>query len=191
MVVEVQSDKPAAILEATLDLIAERGFHNTPVSQIARRSGVSAGIIYHYFENKDDLIMALYRQVKADFACAITAGDPLALPFPEYLERIWLNAYHYYAGHPQETLFLEQFENSPYQTAVDEAQYDDTMRALLALVDRGIAEGQIRPMSPGVLQDFTLNVAMSLARRTIREGQTFSERELADYARACLRAVAA
>jgi AcrR family transcriptional regulator len=59
-----KSDKETAILEATLDLIAERGFHNTPMSQIAKQSGVSAGIIYHYFDNKEALIYELYRDIK-------------------------------------------------------------------------------------------------------------------------------
>jgi len=57
------SDKRGAILDAALHLIAERGFHNTPVSKIAEVSGVSAGIIYHYFDSKDELIQELYREV--------------------------------------------------------------------------------------------------------------------------------
>jgi hypothetical protein len=39
------SDKRGAILDAALGLIAERGFHNTPVSKIAEVSGVSAGTL--------------------------------------------------------------------------------------------------------------------------------------------------
>ena len=58
------SDKRAAILEATLDLISERGFHGTPISMIAAESGVSTGIIYHYFANKEELIYDLYYETQ-------------------------------------------------------------------------------------------------------------------------------
>ena len=58
-------DKRTAILQATFDLVAERGFHQTPMSLVAKRSGVSAGIIYHYFDNKEDLIRQLYWHIKA------------------------------------------------------------------------------------------------------------------------------
>jgi len=37
------SDKRTAILDATLALISERGFHNTPMSLIAKTAGVSTG----------------------------------------------------------------------------------------------------------------------------------------------------
>jgi AcrR family transcriptional regulator len=53
-------DKREAILEAMLDLIVERGFHDAPMSVLAKRSGASPGVIYHYFPSKDDLIHAVY-----------------------------------------------------------------------------------------------------------------------------------
>ncbi len=67
-------EKREAILQAALELIAERGFHDTPMSLIARRSGASAGTIYHHFADKDDLIHALYRHVKTIFNRALVAG---------------------------------------------------------------------------------------------------------------------
>ena len=60
-----KSDKREAILEAMLDLIVERGFHDAPMSVLAKRSGASAGVIYHYFPSKDELIRAVYERVKA------------------------------------------------------------------------------------------------------------------------------
>lgn len=38
-------DKRQAILEATLRLISENGFHGTAMSKVAKEAGVSAGII--------------------------------------------------------------------------------------------------------------------------------------------------
>lgn len=59
-----KSDKRETILEAMLDLIVERGFHDAPMSLLAKRSGASAGVIYHYFPSKDDLIHAVYLRVR-------------------------------------------------------------------------------------------------------------------------------
>jgi AcrR family transcriptional regulator len=52
-------DKKTLILETTLDLISENGFHGTPISMIAEKAGIGAGTIYRYFENKEDLINEL------------------------------------------------------------------------------------------------------------------------------------
>ena len=65
-------DKRALILQTTLDIIAERGLQNAPISLIAKRSGVSVGIIYHYFAGKDELLDVLHWEVKSRLAEAAT-----------------------------------------------------------------------------------------------------------------------
>jgi AcrR family transcriptional regulator len=46
----------AAILEATRDLLAERGLAALSMRSVADRVGVSATALYHYFANKQDLV---------------------------------------------------------------------------------------------------------------------------------------
>src|SRR5579864_1588104 len=86
-------EKREAILQAALALFAERGFHNTPMSLIAKQSGASAGTIYHHFVDKDDLIHALYRYVKTTFNRALVAGHAPDLPREQAFRRMWLNGY--------------------------------------------------------------------------------------------------
>ena len=58
------SDKREAIMQAALELFVERGFYGTAVPEIADRAGVGAGTIYRYFESKEALVNALYREQK-------------------------------------------------------------------------------------------------------------------------------
>jgi TetR/AcrR family fatty acid metabolism transcriptional regulator len=51
-------EKYQRILEAAIDVIAERGFFNARVSDIAARAGVADGTIYLYFKNKEQILMA-------------------------------------------------------------------------------------------------------------------------------------
>ncbi|MFT7703502.1 UNVERIFIED_CONTAM: TetR family transcriptional regulator, partial [Salmonella enterica subsp. enterica serovar Typhimurium] len=39
------------LIDATLDAINEVGMHDATIAQIARRAGVSTGIISHYFKD--------------------------------------------------------------------------------------------------------------------------------------------
>ena len=181
-------DKQQAILDGTLALIAERGFHDTPMSLIARQSGVSAGIIYHYFENKDDLIHTLYRRVKQSFSAALMAGNPHELPWPDHLQLIWINAYRYYVSHPAETLFLEQYENSPYHHEWHE-EPDENTSILFTLIEQDFAAGVLRPLPFEVLYDLTLGVALSLAKRQIENGLALNEEQLVEIAEATCRSV--
>src|SRR5262244_3038248 len=52
------SDKYKRILDAAIEVIAEKGFFHSRVSEIANRAGVADGTIYLYFKNKDELLMA-------------------------------------------------------------------------------------------------------------------------------------
>ncbi len=49
-------EKYQRILDAAVEVIAERGYFNSPVSAIAARAGVADGTIYLYFKNKDEVL---------------------------------------------------------------------------------------------------------------------------------------
>ena len=54
--------RPAEILDAALQLFAEKGFAGTRMEDIARRAGVTKGTIYLYFENKEAMFKTLVRE---------------------------------------------------------------------------------------------------------------------------------
>lgn len=50
------------LLDAALELFSRRGFGDTTVSEVARRAGVSKGLVYHYFDTKRELLAAAMRR---------------------------------------------------------------------------------------------------------------------------------
>ena len=56
---QMRNDRREAILEAALQVFAEKTFHAASVSMIAKEAGVSKGLMYNYFESKDDLLFTL------------------------------------------------------------------------------------------------------------------------------------
>lgn len=53
--------KYQAIIDAAVTVIAKSGYHNAQVSRIAKEAGVADGTIYLYFENKEDVLISLFR----------------------------------------------------------------------------------------------------------------------------------
>lgn len=51
------------LITATLDCVAEFGIAGATVRQIAARAGVTGGLIRHYFDSKDQMLQAAYRQL--------------------------------------------------------------------------------------------------------------------------------
>jgi AcrR family transcriptional regulator len=62
------SDRRAQILDAALVCFAKRGFHQTSMHDIAAEAGISVGLIYRYFENKEAVISAMADQHKKEIS---------------------------------------------------------------------------------------------------------------------------
>ena len=54
------------LVDAAIAVIHEQGFANATVLRIARRAGISAGMVHHYFHDKDDLLFATMRHLLAE-----------------------------------------------------------------------------------------------------------------------------
>ena len=63
-------EKYNAIIDAAVKVIAENGYHNSQVSKIAKEAGVADGTIYLYFENKEDVLISLFRVKMGDFTAS-------------------------------------------------------------------------------------------------------------------------
>jgi AcrR family transcriptional regulator len=162
-------DKRSAILATTLDLISRRGFHNTPMSMIARESGVSTGIIYHYFAGKEDLILELYKAIKHKMIRAVLEGYSEQAPYRERFDLWWHQLIRHYLDHPTEAGFLEQFENSPYyDPKLQEMFADELMPFIVSFFVRGIQEGVFKAMPLEICAELSIGVGLSLAMQHIR-----------------------
>ncbi|MGV8987547.1 MAG: TetR/AcrR family transcriptional regulator [Cypionkella sp.] len=60
---EAEDKRREALIDATLALVSEGGAKNATVRAIAQRAGVTAGLIRHYFQTKDQLLAAAYRHL--------------------------------------------------------------------------------------------------------------------------------
>ena len=56
-------ERRGQILRAAVKLFSDRGYYTTTISQIAREAGVSTGLIYQYFGDKDDVLLLSHKLV--------------------------------------------------------------------------------------------------------------------------------
>lgn len=56
---DIRRERKKEILEAALHLFAGEGYHTASVSKIARKAGVSKGLMYNYFTGKEDVLKTL------------------------------------------------------------------------------------------------------------------------------------
>jgi len=149
-------DKREAILKATLRLVNSNGFHAAPIAKIASDIGISAGTIYLYFQNKEDLINTLYSELKAKFAQQALQGFSPNMPVKKGFEIIWRNILQYKISEPEEAVFIDQCDNTPMITDVSREFGFKMFQPLFDLWERGQQEGIIKPFCRQMLYAFSL-----------------------------------
>ena len=56
------TEKRRQILDAAIVVFARQGFHNCRVSDIAAEAGVAYGLVYHYFDSKDQMLNEVFSE---------------------------------------------------------------------------------------------------------------------------------
>jgi AcrR family transcriptional regulator len=73
-------DKRRLILDAAITVFARQGFHHCRVSDVADEAGVAYGLVYHYFDSKEEMLNELFLerwQIMLDAIAEIDARDEL------------------------------------------------------------------------------------------------------------------
>ncbi len=159
------------IMEAALRVFSRKGFDGATTKDIAAEAGVTAGLIYHYFEDKRALLEAIVTEHSPVGAATAALGqlEDMAELDPRVV--LPLLATTLLAG-------MEERENGPaFHLLTGEAMHDTAMRerfnvgiarAVETLTDylRGqIARGRLRPLDPGLVAQLFLGSLISTVMR--------------------------
>ena len=109
-------DKRNAILDAATRLFAERGLTAAPTSEISKLAGVAEGTLFTYFQTKDDLINALYREIKLELADAMMSDFPRKKSVGTRLRHVWDRWVNWGVANPEQQKVLAQLTVSEVLT---------------------------------------------------------------------------
>jgi AcrR family transcriptional regulator len=105
-------DKRNAILDAATRVFAERGLTDAPTSEISKEAGVAEGTLFTYFKTKDELINALYREIKLELADAMMSGFPRKKSVRTRLHHVWNGYVHWGVANREQRRVLAQLQVS-------------------------------------------------------------------------------
>jgi TetR/AcrR family fatty acid metabolism transcriptional regulator len=159
-------EKVEAILKASTDLFAEKGFEHTPVSEIAKRAKVAGGTIIYHFKSKENLLRILTRQTLTGLFNQARKEIPESGTSLEKVEAFINSYFDYLRENPKECLVL--FKNSPFEKLVElsdgpgtdiKAVYQRYSGILHELIEEGISKGEIREVP---VRDTAMNILATL-----------------------------
>jgi len=169
-------EKYQRILDAAVEVIAERGYFKSPVSEIAKRAGVADGTVYLYFKSKDDVLRTaidrrfdrFYQQITDAFVTIEGPREQL-----EYIALVHLESYQVNRSMAvllqtemrQSAKFIAEFSHRHL------AKYIQTVREV---VRRGQQEGIFRKdLSDGVVAHCMFGTIDELVSSAVFTGRVY------------------
>lgn len=141
--------RPAELIDAAIEVFAEKGFSGARLEDVARRAGVSKGTAYLYFPNKEALFKAAIREV---VVTRIAMGERDVEDWQGSSEALLRQVLEHWAQVIRSRrggllkLIVAEARNFPdlaawYHTEVGERGH----RLLAAVLKRGVQRGEFRP----------------------------------------------
>lgn len=185
-----KDDKRRQIFDAALDLFWEGGFHAAPMAKLAQHAGIPVGTIYRHFESKEELIHALYTDIKARRIEATLAGYDPALSLRQRFDRLWRNGMEYCVTHPLEFRFAEQYAHSPYLRDAAKSIQSEIAEDLVHFYAEGYREGIFKTLPPEIITSLISGPMNALAARAISGTCKIGEARIQEIVDACWDAIA-
>jgi AcrR family transcriptional regulator len=165
-------DKREAILEAALELFVERGFYGTAVPEIADRAGVGAGTIYRYFESKEALVNAIYRQQKLHFAGVVLDEFPTTSTTREQFRMLWMRMAKFATENVHAFVFLELHHHQRYLDDESRAVENRMLELFTGVVTQAQARGELKAGPPRLLMGLVMGAFVGVIRSCVEIDQS-------------------
>lgn len=163
-------EKITAILNAARDLFAQKGYDQTPISDIAKAAGVAGGTIIYHFKNKENLLFilirqilySLYRQTQDEMnqaASGLEAVNCYIHAFFSFLGKRTRDFMVLLKTNPFEVINLQEHPNADVKLI-----FDRYLELLVEAIKRGQSDGSIQSGQP-------LDMAKSIFATLFGSGQ--------------------
>lgn len=101
------------ILNASLELFIEKGFHGTSTKMILEKSGTSNGGLYHHFKTKEDIVQEIYYRIKTEMLDNVYQQTKNTKSIREFIWESWKANIEWALANPQKKLFVDMFSKTP------------------------------------------------------------------------------
>jgi AcrR family transcriptional regulator len=144
------ADKRRLILDAAIRVFARRGFHHCRVSDVADEAGVAYGLVYHYFESKEEILNTLFLERWQIMLDAIAEIDGKPLPARDKLYQVAGFIIDSYRHDPDlmKVIIVEVTRSAHSFGAVHLETIQDAYGGIAQIVERGREEGSFKADIP-------------------------------------------
>jgi len=136
---EALTEKTKTILDAAIKVFADKGYYGARVSDIAQEAGIAYGLVYHYFKNKEDLLISIFKTRWDEFLKAIRLTMEELDDPREMIHRIISFLFHSYKNNPKmiEVMIMDVAKSTRFFTSDSIVHFSEAFSLIAQIVKKG------------------------------------------------------
>ena len=145
-------DRRESILQAAIRVFAKKGYHGCRIADVAREAKVAYGLVYHYFENKEVLLSAVFDESFGNFVRRLDAIAATEGPVAQKVEEFVGAAFDAYREDPDaiRVLILEVLRGPVFLEVERRGDFREAIQMIAGVLRRGVERGEVRAIDPFV-----------------------------------------
>ena len=169
------------ITGAAYEIIAEKGYYNFTMMDIAKRAGVSSGLIHHYFKDKENMLVTLLREMQQ----SVRAGTEKAIeevPGPREKLEVFMDRAFDLAEAQREYLyvtydFLTQIKFNERMKRIMSKLYRGYRETMVEILREGKAQGVFKDVDEHYTASFFVSIMLGIELQYVIDDTAFFYRE--------------
>lgn len=186
-------NKKQQIINAAIELIAERGYHKTTTALIAKTADVSQGLIFHYFGDKEKLYLSILESASRAFREEIEKNTYAEKNVLKQIEMVALTYCRFVENHEDIYAVLRQYHGSGPERrkrSVSKLIKVESVKLFKEILKEGIKQGVIRRIdSDMMVSSFFGMMEFNVFRWIITQKSFPLEKALKDSAGVFIRGI--
>ena len=94
------TDRQKQIVEASIDLISEKGIQGLTIKNLSKKIGVTEGAIYRHFESKMDILLSILLSFQSEARVLLNNFCDSELPAIQLIENLFQHHFEYFVQKP-------------------------------------------------------------------------------------------
>ena len=148
-----RQERESLILQAAEEVLAEKGYHETSMDEIAAQVGVSKGTVYLHFPSKEDLMVAIFARDMQKFSQAVDDAIARELTVRAKLEAILYFLYNGFFSKRAQLLYTVNNSTELRRLFIEKGGcmrdlWEDLANRITALLEEGKAANEFDKTIP-------------------------------------------
>jgi len=169
------------ITGAAYEIIAEKGYYNFTMMDIAKRAGVSSGLIHHYFKDKENMLVTLLREMQQSVRIN-TEKAIEEVPGPKEKLEVFMDRAFDLAEAQREYLyvtydFLTQIKFNERMQRIMSKLYRGYRETMVEILREGKAKGIFKDVDEHYTASLFISIMLGIELQYVIDSTAFKYRE--------------